>query len=165
MKFKSNLILVLILTLATYANAQRGTNLTSEQSFPQFHTLAVLSDTTCYIKIMHDYKIAQLMDSLASAKKSDECLNDFAVKVMRARLALLQEISNKYYPRNTMENIRCILYNLYRLTGIKHKEDHDFFGYTFISSYSISQYEKWLESNKERLCIDPVSRILFVTQE
>lgn len=150
---------------ATYANAQGGTNLTSKQPFSHFHDLAVLSDTTCYIKIMDDYKIAQIMDSLASAKKLDECMNGFAVEVMRARLILLREISHQYYPNNTMENIRCILYNLYRLTGIKHKGDGDLFGYSFISSYSITQYEKWLESNKEILCIDSASRVLFVPQE
>lgn len=161
----SHFVFVLIFMHATYANAQEGTNLNSKQPFSHFHDLAVLSDTTCYIKIIDDFKIRQMMDSLASAKKLDQCMNGLAVKVMRARLILLREISHKYYPNNTMENIRCILYNFYRLTGIKHKGDCDFWGYTFISSYSITQYEKWLESNKEILCIDSASGILFVPQE
>jgi hypothetical protein len=53
---------------ATYANAQGGTNLTCKQTSSHFHDLVSLSDTTCYIKIMDDYKMTQMMDSLASAK-------------------------------------------------------------------------------------------------
>lgn len=165
MKNKSHFIFVLVLLYATYANAQGCTDLTRKQPTSHFHVSDDSSSTTCYIKIMDDYKIAQIMDSLASAKKPDECMNGLAVEVMRARLILLREISHEYHLTNTMENIRCILYNLYRLTGIKHKGDGDFFGYTFISSYSVTQYEKWLESNKERLCIDSATRILFIQQE
>ena len=142
-----------------------GVSLTDKQSTSQYSVANVLFDTTCYIKTMADYKIKQIMDSLALSKKPDECRNGFAVEVMRARLALLREISRKYYANNTMENIRCILHNLYCLTGIKPHGDGDLFGYTFISSHTVTQYEEWLESNKERLCIDLNTRILFVPHE
>ena len=119
----------------------------------------------CFIKIMDDYKIKGMMDSLATCRDTNVCDNGFAVEVMQARLNLLREISHQHIARNTKENIRCMLQNLYRLTGIAPKGDGDYIGYTFISPHTISQYEEWFETNKNRLCIDMNTWLLFVHQK
>lgn len=120
-----------------------------------------LCDTICHIRIMDDYKIREAMDSLSISSKFDVHTNSFAIEVMYARLRLLRNISRKYIPRNTKEDIRCILQNLSYLTGIEPQGDADLFGITFISSYTISQYERWYDNNKGRICIDIDSRLLY----
>ena len=85
---------------------------------------------------------------------------------MKARLTLLREISHeRECDPVTMDDIRCILYNLYCLTGIKHSGDHDLIGYRFLAPFSVTQYEEWLELNCEKLCIDLNTRLLFIVNE
>lgn len=165
MKLKIFLTLVLLLISASYLRSQVNVSHSLKQSKGFNLDLLSLGDTITYIKIMNDSQIEQLMDSLSTSIILDECMNGFAIEVMRSRLYLLEEISRRYCTQNTMDNIQCILYNFYYLTGIKHQSDHDFYGTTFISSHSISQYAEWLESNKERLCIDSDTRLLFIPHE
>lgn len=156
-----------VLVLAEVASVEAQTNMGDSNRRPRSFDLglAFSGDTLSFIRIMDNYKIEQLMDSLASSRNSVTCMNGLAVEVMRSRLGLLKEVSCKYYARNTMDNIRCMLHNLYHLTAIRPEGDHDFFGTTFISLHSISQYEEWLKSNGDQLCIDPSTRVLFVPRE
>ena len=165
MKLKICLFSVLLLINASYLRSQVNMSHSLKQSKGFNLDLLSLGDTITYIKIMDDYQIEQLMDSLSTSIILDECMNGFAIEVMKSRLCLLEEISRRYCIQNTMDNIRCILYNFYYLTGIKPQGDHDFYGTTFVSLHSISQYKEWLKSNKERLCIDSDSRLLFIPQE
>ena len=165
MKLKICLFSVLLLINASYLRSQVNMSHSLKQSKGFNLDLLSLGDTITYIKIMDDYQIEQLMDSLSTSIILDECMNGFAIEVMKSRLCLLEEISRRYCTQNTMNSIRCILHNFYYLTGIKPQGDHDFYGTTFVSLHSISQYKVWLESNKERLCIDSASRLLFIPQE
>lgn len=165
MKLKICLFSVFLLINASYLRSQVNMSHSLKQSKGFNLDLLSLGDTITYIKIMDDYQIEQLMDSLSTSIILDECMNGFAIEVMKSRLCLLEEISRRYCIQNTMDNIRCILYNFYYLTGIKPQGDHDFYGTTFVSLHSISQYKEWLKSNKERLCIDSDSRLLFIPQE
>lgn len=149
-----------------FSNAQRNLFSVNNSAFSSYKRTISFSDTICNIKIMDNCEIKEMMDSLAIKKNTDECLNSFAIDVMKARLTLLREISHeRECDPVTMDDIRCILYNLYCLTGIKHSGDHDLIGYRFLAPFSVTQYEEWLELNCEKLCIDLNTRLLFIVNE
>ena len=115
MKLKIFLTLVLLLTSASYLRSQVNMSHSLKQSKGFNLDLLSLGDTITYIKIMDDYQIEQLMDSLSTSIALDECMNGFAIEVMKSRLYLLEEISRRYCTQNTVDNIQCILYNFYYL--------------------------------------------------
>ncbi len=124
-----------------------------------------LFDSITDIKIINTDKLKIKFSELSSARKKNcDCNNAFAIKVMEQRIQLLIKINQLYRDRYTSSrDVDCIFLNFNLLTGVKHEYDGDgdYFGPLPFSMGEISQFEEWLSQNKQYLCIDMESRILY----
>lgn len=124
-----------------------------------------LFDSITDIKIINTDKLKIKYSELSSARKKNcDCNNAFAIKVMEQRIQLLIKINQLFRDRYThSRDVDCIFLNFNLLTGVKHEYDGDgdFIGTLPFSMGEISQFEEWLSQNKQYLCIDMESRILY----
>lgn len=124
-----------------------------------------LFDSITDIKIINTDKLKIKYSELSSARKKNcDCNNAFAIQVMEQRIRLLIKINQLFRDRYThSRDVDCIFLNFNLLTGVKHEYhgDCDFIGPQPFSMGEISQFKEWLSQNKQYLCIDMESRILY----
>lgn len=123
-----------------------------------------LFDSITDIKIINTDKLKIKYSEFSARKKNCDCNNAFAIKVMEQRIQLLIKINQLFRDRYThSRDVDCIFLNFNLLTGVKHEYDGDgdFIGTLPFSMGEISQFEEWLSQNKQYLCIDMESRILY----
>ena len=125
--------------------------------------LSIWTDSVSCIKIIDSVTLRKKMEMLSQDTTSCGCNNKYAVKVMIYRLDLFKKnyLKNEFQQKK-WDDIEIILLNFYYITGYKYESGGDYFGYRRISYYSIAQYESWLLQNKDRICIDMNSRVLYV---
>lgn len=128
----------------------------------EFPPYLYLLDSVSNIKIFNEDKLKRKYFKLCEETTNCNCDNLFAIKVMEQRIQILCKIT-LFYRDNyiTCRDIDCILLNFYLLTGVRHKSGADYFGWKPFSELEITQYKRWLNQNKEFLCIDEESRILY----
>lgn len=126
-----------------------------------FTNVSMFTDSVTYIKSFDAVRMYNKMLELSYDTSACNCHNKYAVKVMTYRLKLIK----KHFidiQQSKWDDIESIMLNFYYITGYRHVSDGDFFGFKRISSYSIGQFESWLSQNKDRICIDMDSRLLYV---